>query len=85
MEGEITANPPTKNKNVAIIYPAFVFACTSAPAANKKLENIYITGPNNQLIQLSSIATIEYETVPRALNRFQQRTRLKLVVLRHNR
>ena len=37
-----------------------------------QLENIYITGPDNQLIPLSSVATIKKTTVPRSLNRMQQ-------------
>jgi len=37
-----------------------------------QLKNIYVTGPNGQLVPLSTIATIENRTVPRSLNRFQQ-------------
>ena len=37
-----------------------------------QIRNIYVTGPNNQLVPLSSIATIKNKTVPRSLNRFQQ-------------
>jgi multidrug efflux pump len=37
-----------------------------------QLKSIYITGPNNQLIPLSTVATIKNTTVPRSLNRFQQ-------------
>ncbi len=37
-----------------------------------QLENIYITGPNGQLVPLSTISTIRDSTVPRSLNRFQQ-------------
>jgi multidrug efflux pump len=37
-----------------------------------QLENIYVTGPNGQLVPLSTIATIQDSTVPRSLNRFQQ-------------
>ena len=37
-----------------------------------QLENIYITGPNAQLVPLSTIATIRDTTVPRSMNRFQQ-------------
>ena len=37
-----------------------------------QLENIYITGPNGQLVPLGTIATIRDTTVPRSLNRFQQ-------------
>jgi multidrug efflux pump len=38
----------------------------------EQLQNIYITGPNGQLVPLSTIATIKDSTVPRSLNRFQQ-------------
>ena len=37
-----------------------------------QLRNIYVTGPDNQLVPLSTIATIRNSTVPRSLNRFQQ-------------
>jgi len=37
-----------------------------------QLKNIYVTGPNNQLVPLSTIAEIRNSTVPRSLNRFQQ-------------
>jgi multidrug efflux pump len=37
-----------------------------------QLKNIYITGPNGQLVPLSTVATIRNSTVPRSLNRFQQ-------------
>jgi multidrug efflux pump len=43
-----------------------------------QLENLYVTGPDNQLIPLSAIATIEDSTVPRSLNRFQQLNAIKL-------
>jgi multidrug efflux pump len=43
-----------------------------------QLENIYISGPNSQLIPLSSVAHIENKTVPRSLNRFQQLNSVKL-------
>jgi multidrug efflux pump len=43
-----------------------------------QLENIYISGPGNQLIPLSSVAHIENKTVPRSLNRFQQLNAIKL-------
>jgi multidrug efflux pump len=38
----------------------------------EQLQNIYITGPQGQLVPLSTIATIEQRVVPRSLNRFQQ-------------
>ena len=44
----------------------------------EQLTNIYINGPNDQLIPLSSVAHIENRTVPRSLNRFQQLNAVKL-------
>ncbi len=38
----------------------------------EQLEDIYVTGPNNQLIPLSTIASITHKTVARSLNRMQQ-------------
>src|SRR5205809_3269045 len=38
----------------------------------QQLENIYVTGPNNKLIPLSTVATIKHKTVARSLNRMQQ-------------
>jgi multidrug efflux pump len=43
-----------------------------------QLKNIYITGPNGQLVPLSTIATIANSTVPRSLNRFQQLNAVKI-------
>lgn len=43
-----------------------------------QLKDIYVTGPHNQLLPLSAIATINDSTVPRALNRFQQLNAIKL-------
>jgi len=37
-----------------------------------QLENIYVRGPQGQLVPLATFATIENSTVPRSLNRFQQ-------------
>jgi len=37
-----------------------------------------VTGPDGEMVQLGSIATIENSTVPRALNRFQQLNAVKL-------
>ena len=37
-----------------------------------QLRDIYITGPDDQLVPLSTVAVIENTTVPRSLNRFQQ-------------
>src|SRR5436309_1832980 len=38
----------------------------------EQLENIYVTGPNNQLVPLSTVASIRHKTVARSLNRKQQ-------------
>src|SRR6184192_928873 len=38
----------------------------------EQLQNIYVTGPNNQLVPLSTLATIKHTTVARSLNRMQQ-------------
>jgi multidrug efflux pump len=38
----------------------------------EQLQNIYVTGPNNQLVPLSTVATIQRKTVARSLNRMQQ-------------
>jgi multidrug efflux pump len=43
-----------------------------------QLTNIYVTGPNGQLVPLSTIATIRNSTVPRSLNRFQQLNAVKI-------
>ena len=37
-----------------------------------QLKNIYVTGPDNKLIPLSTVATIQQKVVPRSLNRMQQ-------------
>jgi multidrug efflux pump len=38
----------------------------------EQLESIYVTGPNNQLVALSTVASIRHKTVARSLNRMQQ-------------
>ncbi|SHO52309.1 efflux RND transporter permease subunit [Desulfopila aestuarii] len=43
-----------------------------------QLGNIYVTGRNDQLVSLSTIATIKDSTVPRSLNRFQQLNAVKI-------
>ncbi len=43
-----------------------------------QLRDIYVTGPNNRLVPLSTIATIKNTTVPRSLNRFQQLNAVKI-------
>jgi multidrug efflux pump len=44
----------------------------------EQLKNIYVTGPNNQLVALSTIATLNDSVTPRSLNRFQQLNAVKL-------
>jgi len=44
----------------------------------EQLKDVYVTGPNGQLVALSSIATITDSVVPRSLNRFQQLNAVKL-------
>ena len=39
---------------------------------------MYVTGPNGQLIKLSSIASVKDSVVPRSLNRFQQLNAVKI-------
>jgi len=43
-----------------------------------QLQDIYISGPQDQLIQLSTVAGIEETVQPRTLNRFQQFNAVKL-------
>src|SRR6266404_5018800 len=38
----------------------------------EQLNSIYVTGPNKQLVPLSTIASIQHKTVARSLNRMQQ-------------
>ena len=38
----------------------------------EQLKDIYVTGPNNQLVLLSTIASIKHTTIARSLNRMQQ-------------
>ncbi|MEW8208404.1 MAG: efflux RND transporter permease subunit [Candidatus Thiodiazotropha taylori] len=44
----------------------------------EQLTEIYVSGPEGQLIPLSAVAHIENTTVPRSLNRFQQLNAVKL-------
>lgn len=37
-----------------------------------QLRDIYVTGPDGQMVPLASVATIKNSTVPRSMNRFQQ-------------
>jgi multidrug efflux pump len=43
-----------------------------------QLKEIYVTGPDTKLIQLSTIAGIRESVVPRSLNRFQQLNAVKI-------
>ena len=43
-----------------------------------QLNDLYVSGPNGEMIQLGSIASLENSTVPRSLNRFQQLNAVKL-------
>lgn len=44
----------------------------------EQLKDIYITGPDGNLVPLSTVATLRDKTVPRSLNRFQQMNAVKL-------
>jgi multidrug efflux pump len=44
----------------------------------EQLSDIYVTGPNGQLVKLSSIAKVVDTVVPRSLNRFQQLNAVKI-------
>jgi multidrug efflux pump len=44
----------------------------------EQLKDIYITGPDGQLVQLGSIATIKNRTVARSINRLQQLNAVKI-------
>ena len=44
----------------------------------EQLGDIHVTGPNGQLIPLSTVASIKNSTVPRSLNRFQQLNAVKI-------
>jgi len=43
-----------------------------------QLEQIYVTGPNGNLMQFSTVASLRDSVVPRSLNRFQQLNSVKL-------
>ena len=44
----------------------------------EQLQDIHITGPDGELVPLSTIATISSKTVPRTLNRMQQMNSVKI-------
>jgi len=43
-----------------------------------QLQQIYVTGPDGNLVRLSTIATLKDSTQPRSLNRFQQLNAVKI-------
>ncbi len=43
-----------------------------------QLKDVYVTGPNGQLVALSSIATLKDTVAPRSLNRFNQLNSVKI-------
>src|SRR6185295_2065143 len=43
-----------------------------------QLEIVSVKGPNGQLVQLSTFATLKHKTEARALNRFQQLNSVKI-------
>jgi len=43
-----------------------------------QLKDIYVTGPNGQLVPLSTVATMRQAVQPRSLNRFQQLNAVKI-------
>ena len=44
----------------------------------EQLKDVYVTGPNGQLVALSSIATLKDTVAPRSLNRFNQLNAVKI-------
>src|SRR5450432_3820888 len=50
----------------------------SGRLTTEQLKDIYIGGPNNQLMPLSAVATLHTGVEPRTLNRFQQLNAVKL-------
>ncbi len=43
-----------------------------------QLKDVYVSGPNGQLVQLSTFATLKNEVQPRSLNRFNQLNSVKI-------
>jgi len=43
-----------------------------------QLQDVYVTGPDGKLVQLSTVATLRETVVPRSLNRFQQLNAVKI-------
>jgi multidrug efflux pump len=44
----------------------------------EQLQDIFVSGPNGELVPLATFATLRDSTVPRSLNRFQQQNAIKL-------
>jgi multidrug efflux pump len=44
----------------------------------EQLQDLQVTGPNGQLVALSTVATLKDSVTPRALNRFQQLNAVKI-------
>ncbi|BCD98427.1 efflux RND transporter permease subunit [Marinagarivorans cellulosilyticus] len=44
----------------------------------EQLKDIYVSGPDGDLVSLGSMASLEHEVVPRSLNRFQQLNAVKI-------
>jgi multidrug efflux pump len=59
-------------------YKVIPQAKRSARLNPEQLQNMYIAGPNNSLIQLATVAEIRDSVQPRALNRFQQLNSAKI-------
>jgi multidrug efflux pump len=43
-----------------------------------QLKDVYVSGPNGQLVQLATFAKVQTEVVPRSLNRFNQLNSVKI-------
>lgn len=43
-----------------------------------QLNDIFVTGPGGEMVQLGALADIKYKTVPRSINRFQQLNSVKI-------
>ena len=43
-----------------------------------QLKDVYVSGPNGQLVQLATFAKLQTEVVPRSLNRFNQLNSVKI-------
>ena len=44
----------------------------------EQLQNLYVSGPDGQLVTLASVATLKEKVEPRSLNRFQQLNAVKI-------